>query len=305
MTVTRRDALVVGGILAAGVVGVVAVAAFAKGRAGSGCATNSQCPPGEVCQGGLCVKQSGCDTGFYPCATGVCCPIGDACGLAGGGCPPDYRPDPANPGCCVSTCPSTCSTDTQCAGCGSGFVCESGACAKQLPGFIAGPETLDVPYVAAYQSTGCFVPFCANCAKCNLKINAGTVLGQGMFPAFKFQLLDQTQRPIPNAPVTLASALALGITATLSSATTDANGYVYVEFDGPLFGIPPWTSTSWDGYPCDACSGIGATGSAAVPVGTVRLASAQSPQVYIEPVVTANLAWSEDVNNSLNGCAAC
>lgn len=99
-------------------------------QGGGACATNAQCPPGQVCAGDPPRCQDG--GGGDPCAT---CPPGDAC--VDGVCqvPPDGACDPESPSCgpgqccdgdalvCRDSCPVSCGPGTHCppaAACGEG-----------------------------------------------------------------------------------------------------------------------------------------------------------------------------------------
>ncbi len=268
--------------------------------------SDGSCPTGyerDPANPSCCKKSVTCSSTEYPCPDGTCCPLGDLCPDSSGTCPQGTKPDPNFPGCCISECPPSCTQDSDCALCGAGFVCEGGACTQQRPGSWSGPTAADFPFDAAYQSTGCFIPFCSNCAKCNLKV---TIPGN-VLPQVVFQLLDRFGRPIPGVALGVTNNLTIpDIVPQLAFANTDADGIARVNlFTDELFGFPPFSNVDYDGYPCDACSGIGATGQFTLAVGSFTLYPLDQPSLgaLCEVVVVVN--FSEDVNNSLNGCPAC
>jgi len=179
-------------------------------------------------------------------------------------------------------------------------VCEGGECTKQIPALWSGPPTAALTWDAVYQSTGCFAPVCANCAKCNLKVSITSGEVQ------EYVILDSTGRPVPNVPVVLTTYfMNSGVSAYLQDAMSNDNGQVFVTITAPFTGLSPWGGVDDAAYPCDACSGKGATGTFGGELGTLTLAVMGDSEVAIETIVTFEVDYTETVNNTFNGCTAC
>jgi len=245
-----------------------------------------------------------CDQGYFGCSSGVCCPNGDSCANTDGSCPSGSTPDPANPGCCLNACPPSCTSDSGCSGCGSGFVCEGGECTKQEPKTWDGPGAVELDYTAGYASTGCFLPVCIQCCKCGLTINLeGTA--DGGYPTATYTLVDAYGRGVPNQEVSLdISNLPSYIEPYTNGSTTDANGEIQVILVAPGSGWSPWNDIDYSGYTCDACGGQGSSGNFGGELGTMTIYATDNPNLQLQVVLTYNVDWTETVDNA-GGCPCC
>ncbi len=113
------------------------------------------------------------------------------------------------------TCPNSCSADSDCSGCGPDFVCENGQCIKQIPATISAPLSANMASSTLYTTTCCFTLFYNSCIKCMPTYKPGAQ------PAtFDVYVRDSSGRGIPNVKLSIASSVAsagLQFTFTLSN----------------------------------------------------------------------------------------
>lgn len=199
--------------------------------------------------------------------TKVTCPLTDLPASSNGTCPTGYITDPDYPGCCMSSCPSTCSSDSDCSACGPDFVCENGQCVKQIPATVnTEKNTLSLQSKATYTMTGCFyfIGVC-NCLKCQESF-APYFGSDGM----DVYVEDSSGRPIPRVPVSIKPSVAdssLGFSYYVSdavgtkeynsnsvaTAVTDNDGKISLSVSANVMPVG-YQNISDSNYQCTACS---------------------------------------------------
>lgn len=172
----------------------------------------------------------------------------------------------------MSTCPATCSQDSDCSGCGTGSYCACGNCASaKVPNSIA-PPTGNIETNDVLTWCSCCVPPFGPCNVCNQNdsYQSGSI---------KVQVLDSNKCPLPNASVALdvspspspGAAFSWVIYGadggTSSPYLTDSNGEVTLV-------ITPTSKPSNNGYdwtPCGACSGSYPSGTVGTTLGLIEV----------------------------------
>lgn len=294
------------GLVAAGAIG----AAYLLTRKSSSCGACSSaclggtCLSGQKCQDGVCVPTSGtCGTGYYPCSTGVCCPLDDACAEAGGGCAAGSGPDPANPGCCVSACPPSCTADSNCSGCGADFVCENGECTKQVPTYLQGPVSATMLARMSYSETCCYL---SSCKKCNGSYTPGNI-------SFDVTVTDASGRPVAGVALNVSlgfsgatwQAVSDGMVYTSNPVPTDSSGSIRIIVTGTAAPDDFGNSGNND-YQCSACpvgTGLVDSGTLTAEIGSVSVNAPAYPNLStIQVLVAASIYYAGTATYNACGC---
>jgi hypothetical protein len=245
----------------------------------------------------------GCPVGTYPAGVGVCCPLGDLAAEAGGACPEGYIPDPSAPGCCMTACPPSCSADSDCAACGSGFVCEGGQCAKQVPAYLTvlqGP-TASIPSTFHYVETCCVYVTEQICKKCQGTWSSGTPV------LIVAQVTDAFGRGVPGIALNFQSTLVAGggafSAAVTNGGVTDSNGQVTITL--AALSAPGALGNSDDtAYPCSICSTSGGdTGQATDQYGSLEISAPGFPGLGTLPVAVFGIVNYSGAAHEVGGCS--
>jgi hypothetical protein len=240
-----------------------------------------------------------CTSLQIPCP-GVCCPLGDVCPP----CPSGYIPDPSFPGCCTSACPPSCTADSDCTPCGSGFVCESGSCTKQIPSVLSLSNLAPVvPEAFTYTQTGCFVIGCVSCNKCN-----GSWSGGQTFTIAT--VVDSSGRAVPGVALDFSingsgwsvQAISEGVTYNTGPVNTDSNGQVKFVITGNQ-PVDDQGDSGSSNYPCTVCSeGCKTiTGTLAGTYGPLTITAVDFPLLQQTAIVATSLDY-EGVCTEVGGC---
>ena len=189
------------------------------------------------------------------------CPTGDFVAPSSG-CPSTNDPDPYNPGCCYS-CPNTCTSDSECTVCGSGYACEGSpaACAQQQLGSVMTSVAGVLLNLSAFYNTGtygCGVLGLSCCCKACTFGGNGNATGASI----TVTAVDKGGVAMPGVHLTANYSAVYFYTSDTqygNISTTDfvtgADGSVTVYLHPNPGVMPPGYGSASD-YPCDAC-GIG------------------------------------------------
>ncbi|HTT14447.1 MAG TPA: Ig-like domain-containing protein [Thermoplasmata archaeon] len=279
----KGDALLYG-VAAAGVAGAVAVGIYFATQGGGS-------PPPN------------CAQGSFPCSSGVCCPDGDSCAEADGSCPTGSTPDPDNPGCCVNACPESCTEDSDCSACGSGFVCEGSECTKQTPAYLTLSES-QVTYLEEFQytETCCFYGVGESCEKCT----GNYTLGNATLTA---TVVDASGRGVPGVDLDVSApsgsswvAYSDGTEYTSNPVPTGSDGTIdiYLTDESAPTG---YDDPDNDAYPCSACDGNGDTGTLNVDRGDVTVSAPGYPGLGSPQALVLSSIYYVGADTSIGGCS--